>query len=177
MNALESLRSAIAASFDRRERPPDVDLIVWDGYDQLDKEQALRFYSGKTWCDVLDHLRGLENAKIYRGAYFLEEWSVLSPAALAYHSRGHLEFLLETLASDEPDEEYVFHFLCQVGQLIHMYKRSPFSIGETAMLRTIVEHIAAQCRESFAFEYFGADIEAEALKLLSEPSLQRTPRG
>ena len=122
---MESIHDEIKAAFGQGEKPHETEIVLWDGFDQLEKEGAVRFYSGKTWRDVLAHLRGLEDQPVFGGAYFLEEWAVLSPSALSYHARAHFEFLYETLASSRPDEEFVFHLLGQLYQVAYMYKGSP----------------------------------------------------
>jgi hypothetical protein len=108
---LDSLLREVMTAFGQGERPEKEDeLVLWDGFDQPTKEDAVRFYAGKTWLDVLAHLRTLKDEPLFRGAYFLEEWAVLNPPALAYYSRAHLEFLRETLASAEADTRAVDRF-------------------------------------------------------------------
>src|SRR6185436_17278203 len=110
-------RREIASSFGCGDPPRVHELVRWDGFDQLDKEDAVAFYSGKTWDDVLSHLRGLRN-KVASADYQLEEWSVLSREALPYYLRAHLEYLLETLAEPECDEEFVDYLFFQLRQVV-----------------------------------------------------------
>lgn len=153
--------------FGEGERPEEGALVLRDGFDQPTKEDAVRFYSGKTWVDVLAHLRTLKDEPVFRGAYFLEEWSVLSPPALAYYARGHLEFLQETLASAQPNEEFIFQFLGQLCQVFHMHKGSLFSPAQTRSLRDVVERIGAKAAAPGSFEYFGDDIRLQVEKVLA----------
>lgn len=165
---MDSLHPEIATSFGRRERPHESELVRWDGFDQLEKECAVRFYSGKTWLDVLAHLRGLKDQPVFGAAYCLEEWSVLAPAALAYHARAHLEFLCETLATAHPDEEFVFRFLGQLYQVVYMHKGSPFSPAQTDLLRRVAQRIVEKAAAPGSFEDYGCDIIRQAQEFLAE---------
>lgn len=162
---MDSLHDAIT-TFGCGERPHESELVVWDGFDQLDKEAAVQFFSAKTWRDVLSHLRGLKDEPVFGGAYFLEEWTVLSPSPLAYYARAYLEYLRETLASAQPDEEFVFDFLGNLYQVAHM--GSPFDPAQTDFLRRVVQQTAEAAAASGSFEYFADDIKHQAEKFLTE---------
>jgi hypothetical protein len=149
-------------TFGNGERPHENELVAWDGFDQLDKESALQFFSGKTWRDVLSHLRGLKEEPLFGAAYFLEEWTVLSPSSLAYYARAYVEHLRETLASPHPDEEFIFYFLGALCQVAHM--GTPFDPAQTSVLRTVVQQTAAA---SGALEYFADDIKHQAEQFLT----------
>jgi hypothetical protein len=165
---MDSLHPELMIAFGQGERPGEDELVLWDGFDQPIKEDAVRFYSGKAWPDVLEHLRNLKDEPLFRGAYFLEEWSVLSPSALTYYARAYLEFLWETLASAQPDEEFTFHFLGQLYQVFYMHKGSPFSLPQTNLLRRIVERIGEKAAALDLFDYYVDDIKLQAEKVLTE---------
>ena len=152
-------------AFGDGEPPEEGELVLWDGFDEPAKEDAVRFFSGKTWPEVLTHLRQLKDAPVFGAAYFLEEWSVLRPRALAYYGRAYLDFLQETRESARPDEEFVFYFLGQLYQVFFMHQGSPFDSVLTALLRRVVEQVGEQAAAG-TFEYFGEDIERQAAKLL-----------
>ena len=165
---MESLRLAIAANFGEASQPRSNNIVLWDGFDQLEKESAVRFYAGKSWADVLKHLRGLKNEPVFGGAYYLEEWSVLTREALPYYLRAHLEFLLETLSSPRPDEEFVFFFLGQLYQVIYMHKGSPFNPAQTLLLQRVAEHVAENADDQKRFVYFHQDIKTQVATFLAE---------
>lgn len=164
---MESLHAQITTLFGQGERPHENELVLWDGFDQFEKEDAVRFYAGKTWPEVLAHLRGLKDAWVFRAAYYLEEWSVLSPSAMAYHTRAHLEFLCETLASGHPDEEFVVRLLGQLYQVAYMHKGSPFNVAQTDLLRRIAEQIGEKAAVPGLFEY-PEDVKRLAKEFLAE---------
>ena len=93
---------------------------------------------------------------------------MLSPQALAYYARAYLEFLRETLAAAQQDEEFVFHFLGALYQVFYMHKGSPFSPTQTNLLRRIVERIRDKAAALEAFDYFVEDIELQAAQVLTE---------
>ena len=156
------------AGFGHGGRPHEGDLVLLNGFDELEKEGAVSFYSGKTWQDVLAHLRRLKDEPVFGAAYFLEEWSVLSPPALAYYARAHLEFLWETLAEERPREEFVFYLLGQLHQVVYMHKGSPFTASQTNLLRRVVQFIAERAAEPGLFEEFRDSIKDSADRVLTE---------
>lgn len=164
---MESLYPEVKTAFGEGETPDEDHLVSSDGFDVLEKEDAVRFFGGKSWEGVLAHLRGLKDEPVFRGAYFHEEWSVLSSPALAYYARAYLEFLRETLATEQPDEEFVFYFLGALYQVFYMHKGSPFSPIQTNLLRRLVEHIGEKAAAGDSFEYFADDITRQSEQVLS----------
>ena len=164
---MESLHSEMIAGVGQGDRPQEDELVLWNGLDLLVKEDAVHFYSGKTCEDVLAHLRSLKDEPLFRAAYYLEEWSVLSPPALAYYARAHFEFLWETLGQAQPDEEFVFHLLGQLYQVFYMHKGSPFNPAQTDLLRRVARQVGEKALEGF-FEDFGDDIWESAETVLAE---------
>jgi hypothetical protein len=165
---MESLRLEIAAHFGEGGQPDSDGVVLWDGFDQLEKERAAQFYTGKTWSDVLEYLHGLKDEAASGAAYYLEEWSVLSPKALPYYLRAYLELLLEALSSPQPDEEFVFFFLGELYQVIYMHKGSPFNPTQTLLLQKIAQSVAENANDQKRFAYFGRDISAQVVKFLAE---------
>jgi hypothetical protein len=164
---MDPLRAEMVTLFGQGERPRESELVIWNGFDENEKQYAVRFYAGKAWLDVLAHLRGLKDAWVFGAAYYLEEWSVLSPSALAYHARAHLEFLCETLVSGRPDEEFVLQFFGQLYQVAYMHKGSPFNAAQTDLLRRIAERMAEEAAVPGLFEY-PDDVKDAAGQFLAE---------
>lgn len=165
---MDSLHGEVMAGFGQGDRPRERELVLVNGFDEPEKEGAVRFYSGKTWQDVLAHLQSLKDEPVFGAAYFLEEWSVLSPPALAYYARAHLEFLWETLGDERPRAEFVFYLLGQLHQVVYMHKGSPFAEHQTNVLRRIVQLIAERAADPGLFEEFADDIKDSSEKLLCE---------
>jgi hypothetical protein len=165
---MESLRLEIAANFGEGHQPHSDDIVQWDCFDQFEKASAFQFYTGKTWSDVLEHLRGLKDEPDFGAAYRLEEWSVLSQKALPYYLRAHLEFLLETLSSPQPDEEFIFFFLGALYQVIYMHKGSPFNPAQTLLLQRVAQSVAKIANDHKRFAYFNQDIKAQVVEFLAE---------
>jgi len=165
---LESLRHQIVANFGGGSKPRSDEVVLWDGFDQLEKESAVKFYAGKTWTDVLLHLQDLKNAAL-GGAYYLEEWSVLNREdALPYYLRAHLEYLLETLSSAEPNEEFMFFLIGQWYQVIYMYKGSPFNPEQTKLLQRVALFVADSANDERRFPFFNQDIGDQVKIFLGE---------
>ena len=150
-------------SFGQGERPEPNGIVIRDGFDEIEKEDSVVFYACKSWQEVLAHLREQQAA-----AYFLEEWSVLSPEALAYYLRGHLEYLSETLTSTHPDEEYVFQFFGALYQVIFIHKGSPFSVHQTDLLKRLAEDTSLRATDEKKFPFYSHDIANAAAQFLSE---------
>lgn len=147
---------------------PNADtLVVNDGFDELEKEYAIGFYAGKSWQDVLKHLRNLKNEPVFGAAYYLEEWSVLSKSALSYYIRAHLEFLIDQLSNADPDELFVHSFVAQLYQVAHIYKGSPFNQDETTFLKKVAEAIVRDARDKPHYGDYGVFIEDWVEKFFS----------
>ena len=135
-------------------RNPNNQVVDWNGYDQLEKESAVKFYKGKTWQQVLKHLKDLDEEPVFKAAYYLEEWSVLNSIALEYYLRAHLEYLFSTLEKAEPDEEFIFNFFGQLYQVVYMHKGSPFTQGQTTLIKQIVNFAIEKIRNDGKFDLF-----------------------
>lgn len=90
----------------------------------------------------------------------LEEWSVLSKGALSYYIRAHLEFLLDQLGCEDPDELFVHSLVGQLYQVAYMYKGSPFNQVETDFLKKVAEVVMKDARDTSRYGNYGAFIEA-----------------
>jgi hypothetical protein len=130
-------------------KPPVTGALVdWDGFDQLEKEAAVAFFSNKTWADVLKHLRGLKGS-IFGADFKLEEWEALGPTALSYYLRAYLEFLRDELQSDETDDRFVSNWLLSIDQIAYMHKGSPLKSNETRALAAIVIEVGTAWEPEF----------------------------
>jgi len=163
---MHSFFAAVADFFGKGSPPAARDLIVWDGMDQLDKEEAQRFFQNKKWEDVLTYLQGLRPAS---AAYFLEEWVVLAPNAISYYARAYIEYLIGTLNSDDPDTEFTANLFAQLYQLAYMYNgHLPFSERQIQLLVAISRASAAIASEGELSSYGEHDIEEQIQKFLQE---------
>lgn len=137
---MDELLSEVRRLFGLGPVPSEDALVKWDGFDQLDKETAVRFYSGKTWQDVLLHYQG-------GGTRELEEWSVLAEPALSYYGRAQLEYMFETANIAYPDDDFVSQLFHQLYQLVYMHKRSPFTPTQTDLLVRIAKALPVVASE------------------------------
>lgn len=163
---MDSILDNMRKNFGLGAVPYASEIIIWDGYDQLDKRSAALFYSGKSWFDVLTHLRNLKYELVFGAAYYLEDWQFLSHIALPYYARAHLEFLFETLEDEEPDDDFVFQLFSAWYQVIYIHKGSPFSLIQTELLRRVGHDIIKITKRDGVFE--DSYIEANARKFLAE---------
>ncbi len=131
---MDHLLTEVRSLFGSGHLPNADTLVKWDGFDQLEKGTAVRFYSGKTWEDILlHHQRG--------GTRELEAWSVLREPSLSYYGRAHLEYVFGTVDSANPDDGFVSNLFHQLYQLVYMHKGSPFTPAKTDLLVRIAKAI------------------------------------
>ena len=153
---MDQLLVEVRRLFGSGSAPSTDTLVIWDGFDQLEKESAIRFYAGKTWADVLRHHRG-------GGSHELEEWSVLHEPSLSYYGRAQLEYLFETVNSVNPDDHFVSQLFHQLYQLVYMHKGSPFTAAQTSLLvstaRTLPIYAIERDIESLIDDYVVHNIE------------------
>lgn len=161
---LESLNLEVKNHFPYRTKPRNEALVVWDGFDELDKSSAVDFYSGKSWEDVLQHLQAPTT-----GNFYFDELTILGPQALDYYLRAYLEFLIETLSSQEgPNEGYVSEFFHGLYQMIYMHKGSPLTPEQTAVIVKIAEHVTVEIQDYQRFPEIGEHISGNVEMLLQE---------
>lgn len=163
---MTTLLSNLSAYFGQGKPPPRSDLVIPDGCDPFEKEDAVAFYNGKTWQDVLTYLQGLKSNPINGAAYYLEEWSVLGPVSMAYYLRAHLEYLLATLTSVTPDTDFVLHLLVEIQQALRINKQNPFTADQNELLKQLAQHICDLAAKKYLFAYQESDIENFARQLL-----------
>lgn len=132
--------------------PKETSLVVWGGYDELEKKSAVDFFNGKDSGRLLADLKKGE-------ACGLEEWSVLALPALTYYASAYFCYLLDSLESDVPDEEFVFYLLGALYQVVYMHKGSPFSAEQTGLIKELVALIEQEAKDDTRFEYYSADIQ------------------
>jgi len=138
-------------------------LVDWDGYDELDKKGAIKYFSRKDRDNVLNHLRE-------GGAYYLEEWCVLNKVALSCCAYAYLKHFIETLDSEEPDEEFVIFFIAQLYQVVYMHKGSPFTSIQTEIIKDLVLYAVQKAKTVKYFEYFSEDISENGQQFFNELS-------
>ena len=155
---MKDLRNDITTCFDAKQIPAPDQFVKRDGFDPFEKEDAVKFFSGKSWNDVLDHLNSLENTMIFGADYHLEEWSVLEPKPRYYYLRAFLEFLLETLSKDDPDEQFVSDLFHQLYQTIYMYKYDAYNVLQEAVLRNVAAYATIVVEEHKGFDNWRDDI-------------------
>ena len=62
---METLRKAIVSTFGLGEPSLKNDLVLWNGLDQLEKENTVKFYAGKSWLKILTHLYSLKDDTVF----------------------------------------------------------------------------------------------------------------
>ncbi len=106
---MADLKNEIHTCFKSKQVPTPKQLVNYNGFDTLDKEDAVKFFSGKSWHNVLDHLRSLKNSVLFGADFRLEELSVLEQDPREYYLKAYLEFFFEILSTNEPDCDFVSH--------------------------------------------------------------------
>ncbi|MFO0782844.1 MAG: hypothetical protein U0636_04085 [Phycisphaerales bacterium] len=155
---MASQRASIEALFGNGDMPPAETIVEHDGLAQHEKASAEWFYGNKSWPQVLKEIRTLRENGLRTGAY-LEPWAVLTREALSYYLRAYLEYLVETLASPEPDTEFMFDLFGALGLSIIIHRSSPFSPEQTAFLVQMAQSSAAAVNDVARFDGEDAHIK------------------
>lgn len=95
---------------------------------------------------------------------------MLNTIALSYFARAYFEYMIETLNSKEPDEEFVFFLIGELYQIIYMHKGSPFSTAQTEVVKNLVQYAAQEANNRNHFEYFSEYIQENAQQFFNELS-------
>jgi len=121
----------IATAFPDRGTPPAGTIVVFDGFDQLDKESAVRAFAGKSRAQVAG-LVGVGPTGI-EGLWGIEELEVLEPEALHYYLEPFLRHLVTR--TDEALDDFGFFLGYHLAEIAK--RRS--GIFTPAQRRTLVE--------------------------------------
>ncbi len=162
------LQKEVESCFKTRHKAGTDQVVIFDGFDALEKEGAVKFFSRKTKKDVLEYLQSRKGDMIAGGDYQLEEWSVLKQNARYYYLQAYLEFLLETQSENEPDEGYISDFFHQLYQTVYMYGREAYSNDQKALLRKISTYTLETVKKHTGIEYWGDDVKDNVDMFLSE---------
>ena len=141
--------------------PDKPSLVNMDGYDELEKGSAVEFFRGKNVGGILKHLQN-------DGPYYLDEWTVLKLDAIIHYAPAYFSYLIESLESKEPEEEFVFFFIGALYQLTYIHKGSPFSSAQTDLIIELVELAVENSKDQARFEYFSDDIQDNAKEFRDE---------
>lgn len=136
------VRSSIHRHFVGIHAPSTAALVKNDGWDELDKDAALRFFPGKSWQDLLNHLRSIDNHPTLGACFMLEEWSVLEPPAISYYARAYLEHLIDTVESEDPDDRYIHEFFGSLYQIVYSARHESMPEAEWEIFSHVAHCIA-----------------------------------
>jgi hypothetical protein len=126
----------IAAAFPDRGVPPEASIVTFDGWDQLDKESAVRAFAGKT-REQIDALIG-KGPRGFEGLWGIEELEMLEPPALQYYVAPFLRVMV-VHQSSEPDD--FSHFLAyQLSEILKRRGSSAFTEEQRELLADIASH-------------------------------------
>jgi len=163
---MSAARTDIAKYFGRGDPPSDRLLVNWDGFDQLEKEDAVAFYAGKTWIDLYRHLRSLKGA-LFGADYRLEEWAVLTPGAQKYYLLAFLEYLLESVEEANPDDRFVSDLFFWLYEATRIHDGEMFSHEETEVLRRIAIYTREAVNKNAGYEEWQDDIAENINRFLA----------
>jgi len=162
-----TLQNKIATYFGGNRVPTRNELIKRDGVDPFVKEDAKKAFLGQSWRDLYKHLETLKGA-ILGADYRLEEWSILEPGALHYYLRAYLDYLLEMLSQNEPDEEFVSLLFHNLYQAVYIHKRDAFDDDQIEVLREVAAYTVKTIKNNKGFEIWKNDIDDNIAMFLTE---------
>lgn len=161
---MSDLLKDVERKFGSEGKPRSEELVNQDGYDELEKADALNSFGRTSWKTVYRYLLqgepGWSNTK-------LEEWSCLEPGALRYFMRSYLLYLFHTLGQAQPDDEFVSYFHFQLSEVLRLRGRSIFDEEQRAVLARVAGEVLAKIENSPAFDIWRNDIRRNVNKCLS----------
>ncbi len=149
---MNALREDLAKFFGVGQVPMKEGLVEQDGFDEFEKEDAVSFFAQKSWNEVYELLQGLKDDFWGGGNYRFEEWAVLRPDSIKYYLFAYVEFLLDTLEEEDPDEEFVDYFFFELYQVIRIHGASLFSLEEKDVLRNLSAFTKKAIKENSGFD-------------------------
>lgn len=165
---MTKLQKEIKFTFGSKHKPNTNQLVIADGFDVLEKEGAVKFFSENSLEDVLEHLQSRKADMLTGADHQLEEWSVLKPSARYYYLQAYLEYLLETQSENDPDAGYISDFFHQLYQTVYMYGAEAYSDEQKTLLRKITAFALETIINHKGMEDWSDDIVDNINAFLSE---------
>jgi len=161
---MSNLPKEIERCFGSDRAPTREELVALDGFDELDKADAVKHFGGKSWEAIHQHLtqgeHGWTNVR-------LEEWSLLEPRALRYFLRPYLVYLLDTLKHIHPDDEFVSYLYFQLSEVLRVRGESVFDKHQKVLLTEIAGEVLTAVESDPRFDIWRNDIKTNIKKCLS----------
>jgi hypothetical protein len=161
---VSDLRKDVERKFGSEGKPRSEELVNHDGYDELEKADALKSFRGRSWETVYRYLLQREPGWSNTN---LEEWSCLEPGALRYFLTSYLLYLFHTLGQARPDDEFVSYFHFQLSEVLRLRGRNIFNEEQRALLARVASEVLAKVENSPAFDIWRNDIRRNVNKCLS----------
>ncbi len=164
-----TLLRRIKDSFGQGSPPGRMELVKFDGFDELDKRYALDTFLEKTADEIARELAKQQSR--YKSLSYIEVLSVMEPAGYQYYLAPYLMQMVNDETDDAPDLEFVSFVLCAVRGIIS--HRGPCAFSETQQdvlldLITLLAAGSARRDPSDAFaESLPGDFEEIRYALLS----------
>lgn len=148
---MNSLVDLIEKHFGIGVPPREHELVKFDGFDELDKKDALSVFFGKTTEEISKALseRGtLENIYVLGTISDVEDLVVMEPTGYQYYLAPYLIRIIQNANEELEDLELAGLVMSAVCEIFRMRGVDAFSEGQRVAFRNLGNYLAKQCRKN-----------------------------
>ncbi len=136
-----SLLKTIESSFGLGSPPNKNTLVLFDGFDELDKAHALESFLGKSAAEIANELSQPEGNFGQLG--YVEDLIVMEPLGYQYYLAPYLGQIIRNEVDGQPDLELTSLVLFAIREIVRIRGNDAFSQHQRSALFQLVAYLAA----------------------------------
>jgi hypothetical protein len=111
--------------------PTESELLLHDGFDELEKVYAQKSFPGLDWLTLFNELKSRTRPGV---SNLLEEWTILQPKGICYYARPLLLYLVTSLRDSTADDEFVGFLFWSLHSILKQKGSKIFNPSQIALL-------------------------------------------
>ncbi|MDH3700466.1 MAG: hypothetical protein OEU46_04055 [Alphaproteobacteria bacterium] len=125
----------IDAAFGSDAVPSLGEFVDFDGFDELDKEYAVREFLGKSQDEFYQNIK----TGTFGSISAIESWAVLKHSALIFYMAPYLKYIAYDIDDDPNEDETVHFFFYYFNEYIRIYGPIPLDRRQCEVLLALIE--------------------------------------
>lgn len=167
-----SLESLIRIHFNASKIPTQNELVKFDGFDQLEKESAVKRFLGKSWEEVYNKI--VSHGGFGTGSD-IEELLVMEPYGLQYYLKSYLLYCIKSEAEPRYENETVHFLIWTLREIFRIRGVQVFTVEQRPLIRQFVVSLLIEIKDvddDEAVFPFVRSMKEYVQDILRDPNLQ-----
>jgi len=164
------LESLIRIYFNASKIPSKDELVKFDGFDQLEKENAVERFLGKSWDEILNQIP----AGGFGTQCDIEELGVMEPYGLQYYLKSYLLYCIKNEAEPRYENETVYFLIWTLKEIFRLRGVEVFTVEQRPVIRQFVVSLLIEIQDVDDDETvfpFVKSMKEYAQDILGDPNL------